>query len=288
MASAASTASSTSWSGKCATVDAWLRSVYKGQPVPDFEINQQTIDLLHAMATENESKNRLTTALAEDAEEKGREYRIQADASTRVLSKVGLRDDALSPSAQSSLRALVRVANALKIRCVREDMLTLGVCDLIDEHTELCEKLAESRRATSAIRDEHSAATAKAESFKARVSEADERRASADALSSQKAENVAYLRQKCEQYRRKIIEYKALLDASGYTPEVSHRHLCELGQEIRAVEAETAPLVSKIRTYHQLPPDFELACLKIEQVRAELLRVEEQLAESITSSLNHV
>ena len=145
-----------------------------------------------------------------------------ADASTRVLSKVGLRDDALSPSAQSSLRALVRVANALKIRCVREDMcvsrwarpsapwacavsrgkgvaqevpdsgahgrrLTLGVCDLIDEHTELCEKLAESRRATSAIRDEHSAATAKAESFKARVSEADERRASADALSSYSA-----------------------------------------------------------------------------------------------------
>jgi hypothetical protein len=43
------------------------------------------------------------------------------------------------------------------------------------------------------------------------------------------------------------------------------------------VEAETAPLVSKIRTYHQLPPDFELACLKIEQVRAELLRVEEQV-----------
>ena len=33
-------------------VDAWLRSVYQGQPVPDFEINQQTIDLLHAMATE--------------------------------------------------------------------------------------------------------------------------------------------------------------------------------------------------------------------------------------------
>jgi hypothetical protein len=33
-------------------VDAWLRSVYKGQTVPDFEINQQTIDLLHAMATE--------------------------------------------------------------------------------------------------------------------------------------------------------------------------------------------------------------------------------------------
>jgi hypothetical protein len=29
-----------------------------------------------------------------------------------------------------------------------------------------------------------------------------------------------YLRQKCEQYKRKIVEYKAQLEASGYTAEV--------------------------------------------------------------------
>ena len=58
----------------------------------------------------------------------------------------------------------------------------LGVCDLVDEYAELREKLADSRRATSAIRDEHGAAAAKAEAFKSRVAELDERRASADAL----------------------------------------------------------------------------------------------------------
>ena len=49
----------------------------------------------------------------------------------------------------------------------------------------------------------------------------------------QKAENVAYLRQKCEQYRRKIIEYKALLDASGYTPEARNVHLAAAAASAR-------------------------------------------------------
>lgn len=55
-------------------VNSWLSSVFGDQPVPHFEVNTRTVDLLHQLAQASEARCRDTCLLIEDLQQKASEY----------------------------------------------------------------------------------------------------------------------------------------------------------------------------------------------------------------------
>lgn len=55
-------------------VNIWLSSVFGDQPVPHFEVNTRTVELLHQLAQASEARCSDTALLVEDLKQKASEY----------------------------------------------------------------------------------------------------------------------------------------------------------------------------------------------------------------------
>ncbi|NXN49689.1 HAUS1 protein, partial [Rynchops niger] len=57
----------------------WLKKIYKQQPVPVFEVNKRTVDILYHLAKCNEASNMDVSLLIEDMMQKATEYEAEVD-----------------------------------------------------------------------------------------------------------------------------------------------------------------------------------------------------------------
>lgn len=55
-------------------VNSWLSSVFGDQPVPHFEVNTRTVELLYQLAQSSEARCSDTALLIEDLKQKASEY----------------------------------------------------------------------------------------------------------------------------------------------------------------------------------------------------------------------
>ena len=56
----------------------WLKKVFAGEEPPEYEINNQTVDILFAMAQQNELKERRLEIVMEDLLQKTEEYAAES------------------------------------------------------------------------------------------------------------------------------------------------------------------------------------------------------------------
>ena len=52
----------------------WLEHLYGGEEIPEFEVNERTIEILHSLMVKNETKNRETQLVTDDLNQKTTEY----------------------------------------------------------------------------------------------------------------------------------------------------------------------------------------------------------------------
>uniref|UniRef100_A0A8C6Y2Z9 HAUS augmin-like complex subunit 1 n=1 Tax=Naja naja TaxID=35670 RepID=A0A8C6Y2Z9_NAJNA len=64
---------------KLTKVTSWLKKVFGEEPIPFFEVNPQTVDILYELAECNESRDRDVNLLIEDMKEKAVEYKADGE-----------------------------------------------------------------------------------------------------------------------------------------------------------------------------------------------------------------
>ena len=60
-------------------MNSWLSAVFGDQPVPQFEVNTRTVDLLHQLAQSSEARCSETALLTEDLRQKAAEYEAEGE-----------------------------------------------------------------------------------------------------------------------------------------------------------------------------------------------------------------
>lgn len=67
-------------------VNSWLGAVFGDQPVPQFEVNTRTVDILYQLAQSSEARCSDTALLIEDYKQKASEY--QADGEEQTVGRI--------------------------------------------------------------------------------------------------------------------------------------------------------------------------------------------------------
>ncbi|KFP73344.1 HAUS augmin-like complex subunit 1, partial [Apaloderma vittatum] len=88
-------------------VTLWLKKIYENQPIPQYEVSAETVDILYELAEYNEAINRDDSLLIEDMEQQATEY----EEKTNYLQ--GLLEDSLGLSVSSLSSEGTRCLNAL-------------------------------------------------------------------------------------------------------------------------------------------------------------------------------
>ncbi|NXK96108.1 HAUS1 protein, partial [Formicarius rufipectus] len=121
----------------------WLKKIYGNRPVPVYEMNKRTVDILHDLMELNEARDRDVSLVIEDMKHQETEYEAATKEMQAILTEdLGLSLNSLSREAMRSLNDLVKSAMALK---TEDTSLTSFFCAISRMTSKLFETESQNR-----------------------------------------------------------------------------------------------------------------------------------------------
>ncbi|NWU56363.1 HAUS1 protein, partial [Dromas ardeola] len=129
----------------------WLKKIYGNQPIPAFEVNKRTVDILYDLAERNEARDMDVSLLIEDMKQKATEYEAEAKYLQGLLAEsLALSLSRLSSKGTSYLSVLVNSATILE---TKDTSLASFFCAINDMTSELHATESKNRKMELELRD---------------------------------------------------------------------------------------------------------------------------------------
>ncbi|XP_062333468.1 HAUS augmin-like complex subunit 1 [Osmerus eperlanus] len=263
---------------KSKKVSQWLSSVFGDQPVPQYEVNTRTVDILYELAVASEKRCNETALLIEDHKQKASEY--QADATHLqdvVLQGVGLSAGSLSKPSSDYLSVLVSSAMVLGIKDTSLGSFIPAMNNLTNELLEAEKYDRRLDRELKTVRKR----LADTLVLRKTLQEDLDKTKDAQAIESAKAEerllNMDFVKAKSKDLSFRNNMSADQLAKRHMENRLSHQSLMELSEEVATLKQEIVPLTKKLEPYRDLSPNLSLAQVKIEEAKRELAAIDAEL-----------
>lgn len=259
-------------------VSKWLSSIFGDQPIPQYEVNTRTVDILYELAEASEVRCNEASLLIEDYKQKAAEY--QADATHLqevVLQGVGLSSGGLSSPASDYLSALVANAMVLRIKDTSLESFIPAMNKLTNELLDAEKTDRRLDRELTVVRKR----LADTLVLRKTLQEDLDKTVKAQEVESAKAEerllNMDFVKAKSKDlsFRNKMSEDQ--LAKRHMEHHLSHKAIVELSEEVATLKQEILPLKKKLEPYRDLSPNLALAQVKIEEAKRELAAIDAKL-----------
>lgn len=262
-------------------VQNWLEGLFGGDPVPQFEINPRTVEILHGIMRKNQQQDNAASILVEDHQQKAKEYSVETERMSNILKKIGLSPGSLSQSGTASLRNLTNVALLLDTKDASNSSLLLA----LSESAQVPRRIQEAHKMEQKMSSELTAKTKtgliRANALKKALDALEERSKYQGPELEKKAKQAGFLQSKGQEYKNRIHELKNELKLSGADPALLHRTLVRKADGLKELRTKLHPIRAKLDSYQELPPDLELARVKVEEAKRDLGLMEEELSQQI-------
>ncbi|KAM6907468.1 HAUS augmin-like complex subunit 1 [Xenentodon cancila] len=267
---------------KIKKVNSWLGSTFGDQPVPQFEVNTRTVDLLYQVAQASEARCRDTALLIDDLAQKTCEYRADAAHLQDVLLQgVDLSCASLPKPTADYVSALVDNAMVLEVRDTSLSSFLPAVNNLTCELLEAEKSNRGLERELRALRKRLGATLV----LRGNLQNDIDKTARSQAVESAKAEerllNMDFVTAKARELSNRRERSEAQLVSRNMDKSVTHQAIVELSEEVNALKKEIIPLKKKLEPYMDLSPNPSLAQVKIEEAKRELAALDSQLEENV-------
>ncbi|XP_015235250.1 PREDICTED: HAUS augmin-like complex subunit 1 [Cyprinodon variegatus] len=265
-------------SDKIKKVNSWLGAVFGDQPVPQFEVNSRTVDILYQLAQSSEARCSDTSLLIEDYKQKTSEY--QADAAHLqdvLLQGVGLSGASLSKASADYVSALVDSAMVLGVRDTSLSSFMPAVNNLTSELLEAEKSNRRLERELRVLRKRLGATLV----LRGNLQEDIDKTTKSQAVESAKAEerllNMDFVTAKARELSHRLERSEARLLSRNMDKSITHQAIVQLSEEVGTLKNEIIPLKKKLEPYMDLSPSPSLAQVKIEEAKRELAALDSKL-----------
>ncbi|NXA12783.1 HAUS1 protein, partial [Sapayoa aenigma] len=209
----------------------WLKRIYGDQPIPEYEVNEKTVDILYDLMECNEATDRDVSLLIEEMKHQETKYKEQAQEIEELLREgLGLSLSSLSDEATKCLNEVVESAMALE---TGDTSLTSFFCAINNRSWELFEKESENREM------EHKwnignkkllSALALEKQLQEDIKKVEERQRAEKAKIESRAENLNFLRRKSLELKIRIRNAEEELIARGLDKTLTHEALVKFSE----------------------------------------------------------
>jgi hypothetical protein len=266
-------------------VRSWLSSLFGSDDVPSFEVNETTISALYEVAKMSVERQKEQKALTELLRVQTNEYRAETKRIMRVMTALGISDGhaaAIGP-VKKFAEILAEVAQLLDVDDPDIANLSIALADVqmktsripLDDFTMKRKEEEEKTLRLQALQELHQhekvLITSEAE-VKKNVGYA-----------SQVKSKIEFVARKQNEYAESASKKKRELQKSGVSSEVEHEALVTMKAELTAMQQRLEPMRAKLNGYQQLPPNLELAKLKVAEAQKELDELTQKLTEGISA-----
>lgn len=262
---------------KIKKVNSWLSAVFGDQPVPHFEVNTRTVDILYQLAESSEARCGDTAVLTEDLKQKAAEYQAEgAHIRDVLLQGVGLSCASFSKPAADFLSALVDTAMVLGVRDTSLGSFMPAVNSLTNELLEAEKSNRRLERELRAVRKRHSATLVLRSNLQEDINKAVTSQAVESAKAEERLLNMDFLTAKAKELSSRRERAEAQLVSRNMDKSITHQAIVQLSEEVTVLKQEIIPLKKKLEPYMDLSPSPSLAQVKIEEAKRELAAIDSQ------------
>lgn len=263
---------------KIKKVKSWLSSVFGDQPVPEFEVNTRTVDILYQLAQSSEARCSDTALLIEDLKQKAAEYQAEGVHFQDVLVQgVGLSCASLSKVSTDYLSALVDNAMVLGVR----DTSLCSFMPAINNHTNVLLEAEKSNRRLErelmTLRKRLSTTLVLRNDLQEDINKTVRAQAVESAKAEERLLNMDFVTTKAKELSNRRERAEAQFASRNMDESLTHQAIVQLSEEVTALKNEIIPLNKKLEPYMDLSPNPSLAQVKIEEARRELAAIDSQL-----------
>ncbi|XP_035165909.1 HAUS augmin-like complex subunit 1 [Oxyura jamaicensis] len=263
-------------------VTSWLKKVFENKPIPPYEVNAQTVDILCKLKEYSEARDRGLAFLIEDMKQQATEYEAEANYLEGLLTEgLGISLSSLSSKGIAYLSTLVNSAMTLE---TKDTSLASFFCAINDMSSKLYTTESKNRELElelNKIKKKLTAALVLEKQLKGDLQKTKEHLEVERAKAERQSLNLNFLRDKYKDFKIRIKAAEEQLAASGLDPSLTHQSLVSMSEKLDEMQTEVVLLKKKLESYLDLTPSPSLALVKIEEVKRELNDVEAEFSKQI-------
>ncbi|KFP78028.1 HAUS augmin-like complex subunit 1, partial [Acanthisitta chloris] len=233
----------------------WLKKIYGHQAIPEYEVNERTVDILHDIMEYNEANDRDASFLIENMKEEVTEYEEEAKHMQNVLiQSLGLNPASLSRESFQFFSDLVDSAVTLEMK---DTSLSSFFCAINDMTSELFETESQNKEIAlklKNIRVKLSAALMLELRLQKDLAKAKKYLEIHNSKAKTRSKNKRYLINKTGDLKCRIKTAEEELIALGLDQALTHKDLAKQSEELVALQKNLKLLKKKLKYYHDLPP----------------------------------
>uniref|UniRef100_A0A8C5KPA4 HAUS augmin-like complex subunit 1 n=1 Tax=Jaculus jaculus TaxID=51337 RepID=A0A8C5KPA4_JACJA len=235
---------------KDAQVAAWLKKIFGDHPIPQYEVNPRTTEILYHLSERNRVRDREICLVIEDLKQKASEYESEAKhLQDFLMESVNFSPANLSNTGSRYLNAFVDSALTLETKNTSLASLIPAVNDLTSDLFRTKSKSEEIKLELGKLEKNLTATLVLEKCLREDLKKAELHLSAEKAKADNRLQNKDFLKAKSEEFRFGI---KA----------------AEVGR--KELKQQTIPLKKKLESYLDLMPNPSLAQVKIEEAKREL------------------
>ncbi|NXO94578.1 HAUS1 protein, partial [Certhia brachydactyla] len=235
-------------------VTLWLKKIYGDRPVPEYEVNERTVDILHEIMECNEERDRDVMLLIEDMKDRATRYEAEAEFMRDILGEsLGLSQGSLSQEAATDLTDLVESAMELELEDTSLTSFYSAINDMTSELYETKSKNEEMELKLNFLMKKLTSALMMEQRLEEDIKKVTESQKEEKVKAETRLKNLKFLEDKSKDLRIRIKDAENELLARGLDQSLTHEALVKSSEELAALQKEMAPLKEELASYHDLP-----------------------------------
>ncbi|XP_063151938.1 HAUS augmin-like complex subunit 1 isoform X2 [Candoia aspera] len=267
---------------KLTGVASWLKKTFGDQPIPPYEADARTVDILYELAERNESRDGDVSLLTEDMKQKAAEYESDGRFLQELLMEsLNLSVSSLSKAGTSYLNNLVDIALALETKDTSLASFIPAINDLTSDLYAAESKNKDLELELSNLRRKLTSVLVLEKRLQDDVMKTEDLLIVERAKADGRTQNMKFLKEKSEDIKFRIKSAEEQLSASGLDASLTHESLVTLSEKLAELKKQAVPLKKKLESYLDLTPSPSLARVKIEEAKRELEALEAEFSTKV-------
>ncbi|NXQ28743.1 HAUS1 protein, partial [Alaudala cheleensis] len=207
-------------------VTLWLKKIYGDVPIPEYEVNERTVEILHEVMECNEERDRDVMLLIEDMKDRTTKYEAEIEYWQDILGEsLGLSEGSLSQEATADLADLVESAVELEVEDTSLSSFYSAINDMTSELYKTKSKNEEMELKLKTLTKKLTSALMLEKNLEEDIKTLEESQEAEKATAEVRSNNLKFLEDKSKDLKIRISEAEAELVARGLDQSLTHEAL---------------------------------------------------------------
>uniref|UniRef100_A0A6I8P802 HAUS augmin like complex subunit 1 n=1 Tax=Ornithorhynchus anatinus TaxID=9258 RepID=A0A6I8P802_ORNAN len=238
-------------------IASWLKKVFGDQPIPQYEVNPRTTEILCYLAECNQARDRDVSLVIEDLKQKAAEYESQGVyLQDLLMESISLSFTTLSSMGSNYLKALVDSAVVLETKDTSLASFIPAVNDLTSDLLQTESKNEEMETELTHLRKKLTATLVLEKRLQEDLRKTEQHLSVERTKAHSHMRNMEFLKAKSEDFRCRIKVAEEQLSARGMDASLSHQAIVALSEKLSELKKQTVPVKKKLESYLDLMPSF--------------------------------